>query len=530
LKSLSHYGVYIPTHSVIGLKIKCKGKEFELSLAGEQMAIAFVRKFDTPYTQDETFVQNFIADFATELISSSVGFKDQVKGNIGFKDFDFSAVKEYLEKVKTLTQSMTKQEKKKATELKKTIRDMLKEKYGFAIVDGDRIPLMNWISEPSGIFMSRGLNPLRGRWKRSVTKDSITLNISKAPDDLDTGWANIVWKPDEMWIASWKSPLDGKMKYVWFSPATGIRQDKERKKFSLASQLGNELCKLEKYIEKELGSSDIERRKLSTAVYLIKSLAIRVGDEKLAGEHGTVGCTTLKKDNVTIEGNKVHLSFIGKDYVKLERDLIVPEKVKKNLVEFIKEARESYLFKDINSEKIAKFLREKIPGLSAKVFRTYIAGTVWDEHAKENLKMISDETSVPVKKYLFKLTNLEVAKKLNHRKALPKNYEERLAKKKLQLETEKIKLDLIKKGEYKKIQAQIRKAEKIACEFELLRDTTEWNLGTSLTSYISPIKVQDFCQKAHLELQEVYSKGLLDKFSWISDQGKKRCGKYLCKR
>lgn len=522
MKSLSHNGVYIPVYSIIGLKIRYKGREFELSTIGEQMAIAFVRKFDTPYLQDKIFVQNFIADFATELITTSAGFKDQIKGNLDFKGFDFSKVKSHLEAVKTKTESMAKEEKKKATELKKILRDKLKEKYGYANADDNRIPLMNWTVEPPCIFMSKGQNPLRGRWKRGVTRKEITLNLSKASDDLETGWANIVWKPEEMWIASWKSPLDGKMKYVWFSPATGLRQEKEKKKFSLASQLGDELDKLERYIDTELVNKDIERRKLATAVYLIKTLAIRVGDEKIAGEHGTVGCTTLKAENIKLgKDGLAYLDFIGKDYVHWHRGFMPSVKVYSNLREFLDEAGGDFVFKGLDSNKITKFLREVIPGLSAKVFRTYVAGTIWDEFAARNLKLVNSDTAIPIRKYLFKLTNLEVAKKLNHKKALPKNYEERLAKKKQQFETEKAKLDTMKEIEDKKLWIQERKAEKLACEYEILRDTAEWNLGTSLSSYIDPNKVMVFIEKANLEVEDVYSKSLKEKYSWAIERRSK---------
>lgn len=518
MKSLEHNGIYIPHYNIVGLSVKYRGEFIPLTSLAEQLCIQFVRKFDLPYMQDETFVGNFLNDLISELAKTDVGKKMQWD-EIDLADWDWTDIQEYIADLKANTEAMSKEDKKTARELGKKLREDLKEKYGYAVMDGNKVPLMNWASEPACIYMSKGKNPNRGKWKLPVTKSDITLNLSAGSPGQS--WGDIVWKPDEMWIASWKSPLDSKMKYVWFSPSSNIRQDKERKKFSLASQLGNELNKLERYIEKELGSSDLERRKLSTAVYLIKSLALRVGDEKLAGEHGTVGCTTLRKENITIEDSRIHLSFVGKDYVRWERDLEVPEKVRRNLVEFIKKAGEDFIFKGLNSNKIAEFLREVIPGLSAKVFRTYIAGTVWDEYANKNLKMINNETSIPVRKYLFKLTNLEVAKKLNHKKALPKNYEERLAKKKLQFEMGKTKLDLIKEGDYKKVQAQERKVEKLACDFELLRDTTEWNLGTSLTSYIDPNKAMSFVEKAVLEVGDVYSKSLKEKYSWaIKEKGK----------
>jgi len=724
MKSLEHNGIYISTYNPIGLSVKFNKTWYALSPEAEQMAIAFIRKFDTPYFQDQDFVQNFLHDFAHAIHP----LKANEKYDMAWFDpvnYDWTDVQEYLADVKAKTEAMTKEERKTATELKKALRDKLKEKYGYATVDGQKIAIQNYLSEPASIFLSKGSNKLRGKWKRGIKENEVVLNLSPearipscevklsnlsifkylqeadplwgkslcltkilakeeniskigvlenaknlgkilelmnailkskesttgkarkgleqtkndlrnickrkesvkenigkktkrecgkngidgmqlsnsiqfgwqsinkiAPEDQDTRslernlnsllheitnardvdvlisefwnfiislvstkelkekgleislmqkepevfksfvltaiplfislegslefpWQKIVWVPKGLWIASWKSPLDEKMKYVWFSPATNIRQAKEQKKFSLASKLRSTIGKLEEYIEEELESKDIERRKLATAVYLIKTLAIRVGDEKLAGEHGTVGCTTLKTENIKLDKDGlVILDFIGKDYVKWHREIKVEKQVYENLKHFKEIAGEDFIFKGLDSNKVSKFLREVIPGLSAKVFRTYMAGEVWDKHAKENLQMISSDTSIPMRKYLFKMTNLEVAKKLNHRKALPKNYQERLAKKEDQYKKEKEKLDSMKKADYKKYWNQEKRTEKIACDLELLKETSEWNLATSLTSYISPLKVLDFCKKANLKIEDVYSKSLQEKYSW----------------
>lgn len=509
MKSLLHQGLYIVVYNPIGLSIKFKGQEYELSSEAEQMAIAFVKKFDTPYFQDEVWVKNFLSDFSKELNLDS---NDEA---LDPSNYDWTEIQEYLENVKTKTEAMTKEEKKIARELKKKLREELKEKYGYAILDGKKVPIMNWIGEPPSIFMSKGKNPLRGHWKRGITKKEITLNLSEIPKDLENGWAEIVWKPNDMWIASWTCPLTGKRKYAWLSPTVDIRQAREQEKFNLASKLRDQILELEEYVKKELCSKDKERRKLATAVYLIKELAIRVGDERIAGEHGTVGCTTLKAENITLEKNNlVILDFLGKDWTHWHRELTVPRQVFKNLKEFKQEAGNDFVFKGLNSNKVSKFLRAKIPGLSAKVFRTYMAGMTWDKAASENLNLIRPETSYVMRKYLFKLTNLAVAQKLNHQKALPKNYEQRLEKKETQLKKEQAKLKTKNKKGSKNLLRQVNKIEKIACDLELLKKTASWNLNTSLTSYIDPRKVIEFMKKASLNIEDVYSKSLREKYSW----------------
>jgi DNA topoisomerase-1 len=213
-------------------------------------------------------------------------------------------------------------------------------------------------------------------------------------------------------------------------------------------------------------------------------------------------------------GNKVVLDFIGKDFVHWHREIVVPQQVYENLKEFKESAGNDFIFKGLNSAKVSKFLKEVIPGLSAKVFRTYLAGTLWDRHANENAKYVFDDTPEHVRKYLFKKTNLEVAKALNHKKALPKNFNERVAKKEERLKKEYEKLQLIPQEKTEKWLKQKMKVEKLAVELELMKETAEWNLNTSLTSYIDPRRVLKFLKRIELPVEDVYSKALRDKFSW----------------
>ena len=522
MKTLVHNGVYIPHYNFIGLSVRYKEKNFPLTPLAEQLTIQFVKKFDTDYIKDSTFVGNFLLDLAREIkVEDHCTFNTRW---LELKNWDFTDVQEYISDVKTKTEEMTKEDKKVARELGKKLREKMKSIYGYATMDGKQVSLMNWAAEPASIFMSKGKNPTRGHWKRPVDSSDITLNRSSSPKIDKQKWKEIIWKPKETWVASWKSPLNGKMKYVWFSQASAIRQEREKKKFLLASNLKNDIGKLESHIEKALEDTDVKRRKLATIVYLIKNLAIRVGDEKIAGENGTVGCTTLKKENVRLEGRKLFLSFVGKDYVQWNRELEISMKMADDIKGWMVEAGEDFIFKGLGSEDVSKFLREVIPGLSAKVFRTYIAGETWDENAGKNGNLINENTSVNMRKYLFKMTNLAIAQKLNHKKALPKQYTEKLIKREEEAKIEEAKLEslyqetLKKKDDTldKKIKKQELKAEKKAIDCDLLKKTAEWNLGTSLASYIDPNKVVTFAKDHLLEIKDVYPKGLQEKYSWAA--------------
>ena len=524
IKSLIHYGVYIPKYNPIGLSIRSKvnNKEYSLSPLAEQLVIQFVKKFDTDYIKDEVFVRNFLSDLVKELKLTPDSRL------LSLKNWDFSKVQDYLERVKEKTNSMSKEEKKLARELKKKLREKLKEKYAYALINGERVPIMNWTVEPPSIFLSKGKNPLRGHWKKGVKREEITLNLSERPEGLEEGWKEIVFRPKELWIARWKCPLTGKTKYSWLAFSSPQRQKRAKEKWDLALELDSKLEVLEKFLEENLRSKEEERKKLATVVWLIKNTGIRVGDEKIAGERGTLGCTTLKKRNIWVDKEKVVLDFIAKDYVHWYLSIKAPRIVREN-IEYFREKtnNNSFVFEGLNSGKVAKFLREIIPRLSAKVFRTWIAGKTFEEARKKWEKKLEDKEEF-VHKIRFKFINGEIAKKLKHKKKLPKNYEERLNKKlekikkleedlstlleKLKETKGKRKIKLIERIEKKK-----RRIRKEQLNYEVLKELGEWNLSTSLNNYIDPRRVIRYCKEHNLDISQVYSKSLREKFSWALD-------------
>jgi DNA topoisomerase-1 len=485
-----------------------------LDSEAEQMAVAFAKKFGTSYANDQLFVSNFFEDFAKKL---------GIAGSCKVEDFDWTDITGYLEREKKRKEILTREEKKRTADERKKIRDALKEKFGYAIVDGKRIVLQNWIVEPPGLFTSKGRNPLRGRWKKEIKREDITLNLSEKPEGLDKGWKEIVWRSSCMWIACWRNPLNSKMKYVWFSPSSSIRQKREIKKWDKAIELKSKIKEVERNIRDSFNQKDENRKKVATVVHLIKESGMRVGDEKIAGEMGTVGCTTLKADNLKIDGNRVLLDFVGKDYVHWQRELVLPNMIVKNIQRFKNNAGKGLIFDGMNSQKVAKFLQEVVPDVSAKTFRTMIAGIT--------LKNAIDGTRQSFNKGEFESTirfryvNLAVAKKLNHKRKLPDKFEEKLKKKEEKMERKKTeyigllaKLDKAGGKEKEKMEKKIEKikqsARKTSLEYQLYKDASEWNLSTSLTSYIDPRLVTEYAKKNKVPIERIYSKSLREKFSW----------------
>jgi DNA topoisomerase-1 len=529
MKSLSHFGLYFPRYNPVGLSIEYKHKKIDLNPISEEMAIHFVKKFDTDYIKDEVFVNNFLQDFGTSL-----GLKETPK----MDNIDWSTIKSYISEVKAKTDSMSKDDRKLAIQLKKALRNKLQEKFAYALVDDTKVPIMNWTVEPAAIFMSKGTNSLRGKWKRAPSRDEVTLNLSEKPAGFNDGWKEIVWHPTEMWIASWKSPLDNKMKYVWFSPASSIRQNRDIQKWNKIETLANHIRDVEKYIEANLTNKEVSIRKTATVAYLIRNIGIRVGDEKIAGEIGTLGCTTLKKKNVILNEtmNSLHLDFIAKDYVRWVKDVDIPKQVIKNIKEFIKDAGDDFIFKGVDSMVVSKFLQNVVHGITAKSFRTYLAGKTFHE-ATDTYESLYPDLDEMTNKTRFRYINLEVAKRLNHKRKLVANYKEKARKK----EEKSVKLarelgfllnavrtlpQTKEREEYlQKISSVRSRYYKAKQDQNLFKDTAEWNLNTSLQSYISPKFVKAYCEKHGMDIKQVYSKSLCEKYSWLISEGENCDGK-----
>ncbi len=425
-------------------------------------------------------------------------------------EIDFSEILAYLEKEKTAKQNLTKDEKKKLARQRKIQREALKEKFGYAIVDGKKIEIANWTAEPSCLFMGRGDHPKRGKWKEGSREEDIILNLSPdAPRPLEN-WKAIVWEPDKMYLAKWQDKLTGKMKYVWFSDSAFLKQRREYEKFRKAEKLGKLIPKIEEHVMKNLEAKDEERRKIATVCWLILALNMRVGDEKDPGEADTVGAITLRPEHIRIEGDTLHFDFFGKDFVGWEKSVKAPPTVIKNIEHYSKTCKE-YLFEGINSKKVSRFLSEKMKGLTAKVFRTWKTTDAVKAYL-EKCEAKKDDAE-PLKQFHAKMANLEGAKIANHKRKIPANFDERLAKKEARLKELMDKLEEARqKG--KKTDSILARIEKAKLEIALMKETREWNLATSLKSYIDPRVYAQWAAKVDFNLEKLYPKTLRKKYRW----------------
>ena len=504
MKQLIHSGVLIPKrYEPKGFRIKINGEQVALTPHQEEMAVAWVKKLGTDYVKDPVFIKNFFQDF-----SEAMRMRDKP---LSPEQIDFSEIMAFVEKDKQAKVNMPKEEKKRLAQERKVVREANKEKYGYAIIDGVKTEVGNYTVEPPSIFMGRGEHPMRGKWKPYVGEEDIVLNLSRDAPRPPGNWKAIVWESDYMWIAKWDDKLVEKEKYIWLSDSSHVKQRKEIEKFDKAKLLAEDIDKLREYIEKSLQSSDVRMRKVATVTYLIDELKLRVGDEKDPDEADTVGATTLRPSHVMINSRtRVLFDFLGKDSVRWQKEVELPGIVVQNISEFKSEAEsnnrpESTIFEGIRSEHVNSFLSQVMNGLTAKVFRTYHASTVVQD-SLEKANVARDE-SVIMKKHAATMANLEAAIVCNHKRKPPKNWEESLGKKVERLSTlENSPNKTPKLGE--RIQALRMKIHEV-------RATRDYNLRTSLKSYIDPRIYYSWGNSIDFDWKLYYPKTLQNKFSWV---------------
>jgi len=498
MKQLSHNGVIVPKYEPKGFHVLLRGKRIDLTPEQEEMAVAWVKKLGTDYVKDSVFEKNFFDDFGAAL-----GLKGNEK--ISPADVDFSEIIKVVEKERNERLDMPKEEKKKLAAERKKIREANKEKYGHAVVDGVDVELGNYMAEPSSIFMGRGKHPLRGKWKKGAVEEDIALNLSPDAQRPAGKWKEIVWMPDCMWIGKWDDKLRGREKYVWLSDTSFVKQEREMEKFNKAIELGQKYEILKKHISDNLNSLDLKTRKVATVCYLIDALSLRVGDEKDEDEADTVGATTLTSKNVEIEGNLVKFDFLGKDSVRWQKDMELPEQVVKNLKELMSQSSQSKpeIFEGIRSENVNEFLSTAVPGISTKVFRTYHASKIVDEYLKK--EKVSKTDAADYKKYVATMANLQAAIVCNHKRKLPAKWNDILQKK----------VERLKELKEKKGKKTAERVKAMRLKIKLMKETRDYNLNTSLKSYIDPRVYYKWSKKAEFDWKKYYPKTLQRKFSWI---------------
>lgn len=550
-ETLKHKGpVFPPLYEYQKYEIKVQGRPVVLSQEAEEMVYAWAQKHATDYVKDPVFRRNFWKCLRPLLSQElrKTSFPD---------DWDLRTIVRDIEYKKEVKKNRSKEVKKQ----EKLDREALKEEYGFAELDGKRLPLGNYMVEPPGLFMGRGKHPLRGSWKPRIYPEDVTINASEAPIAPEGhSWKEVVENKNKVELAGWNCKLTGKWKPILFNAASSIKQSADQKKFNRAIEVAQKLDYINSEIDNLLNSKLVETRKLATVAKLIAQLAIRVGDEKGEDEADTVGASSLRVEHVEIKEDQVVFDFLGKDSVRYYNTVKFSQDMIRNLNWLVKDKKPGdQIFSGVNSSDVNEFLGNIMEGLTAKQFRTaYGSRLLAEELAKEDVS----ELTLGQKLKYFTDANLAVAVKLNHQSAVSpaykislKNMKDKLSelKKELKEKKQEMKDELEKakdsrdvriitaktryKGDRRKdsirraretyerkvntwnarINRLTERIENLKTKLEIKEKTKGIALGTSKTNYSDPRIAYSYCKKNNVDIKKIFTPTLQKKFEWADE-------------
>lgn len=535
-KTLEHAGVlFPPEYEPHGIKMLYDGVPIDLTPEQEEVATFFAVMKDTDYMNKPTFLKNFWEGFQEVL-----GPRHVIQS---LEKCDFTPIYEWHMAERERKRSLSKEEKERL----KREREEKEAKYKFALVDGRREQVGNFRVEPPGLFRGRGEHPKMGKIKKRVYPRDITLNLGEGvpiPEHPYPGqdWKEIRHDHTVTWLAYWRDPVNTKeYKYVFLAANSTWKSESDLAKYERARKLKSFIGDIRATYQRNWGAKERRERQMATALYFIDKLALRAGHEKDEDEADTVGCCTLKCENVeVIAPHSIKFDFLGKDSIRYENTVEVDPAVYENIAKFKAtdaagrpKAGGDQLFDEFDAQDLNTRLKDLMDGLSVKVFRTYNASVTLDTLLGE----ASGEETVDAKKAEYDRANKEVAILCNHQRSVPKGHtvqmqkmEEKMAA--LQAELQALLEDLKRaqagkpskegrklsedavRGRIERKRAQIVKAEIQARNKEDLKTVA---LGTSKINYMDPRITVAWCKRNEVPIEKVFNKSLLTKFLWALD-------------
>ncbi|SLM40070.1 topoisomerase i [Lasallia pustulata] len=380
--TLEHAGVvFPPPYEPLpkNVKMRYNGTPVSMALEAEEIAGFFGSMLNSTHNvENPTFQKNFFEDFRA-MLEKTGGAQDKDGNKVKIQDFakcDFKPIFEYYDAQRTQKKALPAAEKKKI----KAEKDVAEAPYMYCMWDGRKQKVGNFRVEPPGLFRGRGEHPKTGKVKKRVEPEQIIINIGKeatvpAPPE-GHGWKEIKHDQEGTWLAMWQENINGAYKYVMLAANSDVKGQSDHKKFEKARELKKHIDRIRHDYRKDLKAELMADRQRATAVYLIDQFALRAGNEKGDDEADTVGCCSLKFEHVTLKPpNKVIFDFLGKDSIRFYDEVEVDPQVFKNLKIFKKapKGEGDEIFDRLNTAGLNKHLSNYMPGLTAKVFRTYNA-------------------------------------------------------------------------------------------------------------------------------------------------------------
>jgi DNA topoisomerase I len=432
-ETLEHAGVVFPPEYEPlpkSVKMKYDGKPVSMHPDAEEVAGFFGAMLNSTHNvENPTFQKNFFGDFK-DILKKTGGAKDSDGEAIPIKEFakcDFTPIFNYYDAQREAKKALPAAEKKAI----KAAKDVVEAPYMHCMWDGRKQKVGNFRVEPPGLFRGRGEHPKTGKVKTRVKPEQVTVNIGKEatvpPPPEGHKWKEIKHDKEGTWLAMWQENVNGNYKYVMLAANSDVKGQSDFKKFEKARELKKHIDKIRKDYRKNLKNELTSERQKATAVYLIDQFALRAGNEKGDDEADTVGCCSLKYENITLrEPNTVIFDFLGKDSIRFYQEVEVDRQVFKNLMIFKKPPKRDGddIFDRLNTSQLNAHLQKYMTGLTAKVFRTYNASFTMSKLLQE----LKSTGSIAEKVKDYNDANRKVAILCNHKRTVGAGHQNQMEK------------------------------------------------------------------------------------------------------
>lgn len=175
------------------------------------------------------------------------------------------------------------------------------------------------------------------------------------------------------WLMKWDDPKTG-MQLTAYSKAF-LKKNAQDKWKRIQSVKPEQIKGIKDKSKKLLSNTDADTAQAAAIVNIISETGLRPGSRKGFNKTENRGVSTLAKENVKIEGDKVRFEFRGKSYKNNTAEIESPE-LATYLGQLIKDKKDGDFIFDVETDKVRDIFQEEISpkkGMKLKDMRTYIA-------------------------------------------------------------------------------------------------------------------------------------------------------------
>lgn len=268
-----------------------------------------------------------------------------------------------------------------------------------AFLDGQPQPVYPIAVDAPGVFIGRSLfSSLTGRLRRRIVESDVELNVNQPCVD---------------WVARWRDPLTGVVKYARLARASHSELVYARERDELSLRVEKALPRMLRRSIELTQSGDPASVELGVCLWFVTRFAMRVGSRspKASALAGAYGVTTLTRRHVFVnDEGKIEVNFPGKEGLPYRRVLRnTPQAIHDAILSIIsRHDAKPALFREATVGSLNREISSIVPRSTARVVRTAVANKMYTD----TLRLTKAFSPV----FSRKVANARVAILLNHRR------------------------------------------------------------------------------------------------------------------